>query len=226
MKRIELVGSVQATVDILAGPSSDIPDYCRMNSSDGCAYYYPEDLVYPYQGSMNSFFLTTKIVTRTYSTANCTRMTGNCPKVLVKEEKQYIAGIENTVLMLDHAVRAQFSPGFLQTYDYRIATTREMRGKLLGCGSEKRVLVNYEREDEVYRMKGSTSDRIPFQFFLQAVNCSGVGSGLMRKVDGVEGWRDQGMIVSCTSSFFSFWEMRLMCSSDYVYESNECSRIQ
>ena len=103
--------------------------------------------------------------------------------------------------MLEHAVRAQFSPSFLQTYDYRIATTRDMKGKLLACGSEDRVLVEFGDVDGMYRLKGMQEDRFTFKELLRAVDCPGVGASLFRREKDVEVWRDRGMIISCMCLF-------------------------
>ena len=93
--------------------ATGIPDYCTPGAfnPDGCLYWSPEQIVYPFSGELNTIFITTRVsIYQSQPNLTCNYIIPSTPScaaptiATLKSTKKtyYPAYVETLTLMFDH----------------------------------------------------------------------------------------------------------------------------
>ncbi|KAI8898702.1 hypothetical protein BC833DRAFT_588624 [Globomyces pollinis-pini] len=207
-----VAGSVRASVRFNK-TARGVPDYCTPGpfNPDGCVYWTPEQIAFPYAGELNTIFLTTRVSTSKivdssncdYSepnNANCTTPPANYITAIRKT--YYVANVEYLTIQVDHSVRAQSSIS-IGAASYSTFTSDLMVGSLINdCNEVETAVSTFNetyRENNIYN---STLDVMPITDILQASYCGNRDKfdlAIKSKAPGAktsEDMRSAGLIIS------------------------------
>ncbi|KAJ3255914.1 cytochrome c oxidase subunit 1 [Boothiomyces macroporosus] len=149
-----VAGSVRATVQFDSRFKVPKPSYCHdsdpnpKNFQYGCLYWSENQIVYPYQGELNTIFITTRVsISDVPTVSGCNFMEANSTGCQVPapgpKRTYYVANVEALSFRVDHSVRVQASFSFGQTQLFSMAP-QNMNGTMTQqCGKNQYDVITF-----------------------------------------------------------------------------------
>ncbi|KAJ3270479.1 cytochrome c oxidase subunit 1 [Terramyces sp. JEL0728] len=207
-------GSVRTTVKFGNGNPTATPAYCTPGpfNPDGCLFWTPDQIVYPYAGEQGVLFITTRVsITNVPSPSGCNlsipasrACSGN--NIQGKKKTYFVSDVESLTFQIDHTVRVQSTYGF-GSAAFRTVASQNMVGQFVrSCDKGPLGFGNY---DNSYRQARSYNTSLDIVGFSQIMEASYCGSGNF-SLDAVstadsavqnEPIRSDGLIVSVPISY-------------------------
>ncbi|KAI9096077.1 hypothetical protein DFS34DRAFT_151907 [Phlyctochytrium arcticum] len=229
-KSSPIAGFVRATAKLDIPLSSPLPSYCSIpppNSTNtvfgGCLRWTAQQAVFPYDGELNSVFLTTRVtIARTPTPGNvsagCTDFDGGCRPPSFDEVRAsttvttyYLANVEDLTLRLDHGVRVHYGASMFGASS-RAFSAKDMVGRMLmGCsGNEELYRLSW---GPAYRTNATSTnhlDTFSIRDLLISANCLKVGQVIdlegQSSADGAkkgESLRSAGFVISSPITYMN-----------------------
>jgi hypothetical protein len=199
------------------------PSYCEPGkfNPDGCLYWSPEQIIYPYPGELNTMFITTRVSIYQSPLPNATcsfqiPTTNDCAVPTIQDLKPlgyktyYIANVEQLTFQVDHryiiltSVRTQLSYSF-GSVSFKTYAAQNMVGKLISSCTSKDMF-DFDEKYRADKPFGTSLDIITMQDLLDSSICAGDQFGLSRLsvADGAkpgEDLRSSGFVISAPISY-------------------------
>ncbi|KAJ3196855.1 cytochrome c oxidase subunit 1 [Irineochytrium annulatum] len=214
-----IAGSVRTTLeDSRANPPIpnvfNCDDNQLPNNRNGCLFWSAEQATYPYQGELDSIFITTRVknVTTLPPPPGCNYQAPTSevckppdvhdPSLKNRTLTHYIADIDSATLLIDHSVRAQYSTG-LFTKALNLNTELDMTGHLVENCDLKKFNITFDAD---YRKTsnatyGTPLDIVPLSQLIANAQCGSQRAYLddlstSATANPGEPWRSTGMVIS------------------------------
>ncbi|KAJ2998804.1 cytochrome c oxidase subunit 1 [Globomyces sp. JEL0801] len=177
-----VAGSVRTSLRM--PPNLPVPSYCTPGpfNPDGCLFWSPEQIAYPFIGELNTLFITTRVsIYNASAKPDCSFLSPTsqaCTPPSISELRStrktyYIANVEAMTMQIDHSVRTQGSFKFGQSI-FTVVPAKNMIGTLQNVCPEKAPIVYENPFDQNYRESkpfNTSLDVIPLQKFLDYSTC-------------------------------------------------------
>ncbi|KAJ3323463.1 cytochrome c oxidase subunit 1 [Boothiomyces sp. JEL0866] len=215
MELLSPVGSsVRATVKFGNGIPATVPSYCTPGpfNPDGCVFWTPDQIVYPYAGEQGVLFITTRVsITNVPAQSNCSlsvptsrSCSGN--NAQGKKKTYFVSDVESLTFQIDHTVRVQSTFGF-GSAAFRTVASQDMTGQIVrSCNKGALGFGSYDSSYRKARPFNTSLDIVSFPQLMEASYCndgnfSFDAVSLADSAGPGEPIRSEGLIVSVPISY-------------------------
>ncbi|KAJ3270478.1 cytochrome c oxidase subunit 1 [Terramyces sp. JEL0728] len=172
-------GSVRTTVKFGLPLSTNTPSYCAPGTynSDGCIFWTPDQIVFPYSGEQGVLFITTRVsITNIPAPTNCslsipTSRACSGSNVSGIKKTYYVSDVESLTIQVDHTVRVQSTYGF-GSAAFRTVASQNMTGQMVrSCDKGPLGFGVYDNNYRTTRPFNTALDIVSFSQLMESGNC-------------------------------------------------------
>ncbi|KAJ3323464.1 Long chain acyl-CoA synthetase 7 peroxisomal [Boothiomyces sp. JEL0866] len=172
-------GSVRTTIKFGLPISTNIPAYCTpgLYNPDGCIFWTPDQIVYPYSGEQGVLFITTRVsITNVPAPSSCSLSiptSRDCSGINVKGVKKtyFVSDVESLTIQVDHTVRVQSTYGF-GSAAFRTVASQNMTGQIdRSCDKGPLGFGVYDNNYRTARPFNTSLDIVSFSQLMESGFC-------------------------------------------------------
>ncbi|KAI8917282.1 hypothetical protein DFJ77DRAFT_429568 [Powellomyces hirtus] len=214
-------GFVRASVRLRPEFSTVTPPYCVIspplegnNTFGGCLKWTAEQIAFPYDGELDTVFLTTRVTmgttppptppcTNYWTSPACLPPSYDELKKTTPTQTFYVANVEDLTIRVDHGVLVRFGNSFLGPGSQTLSSKQMYGSMSVGCGSGATTPPRLAWGEE-YRTNRATAnhlDTFTLRDLIMASNCTEKNLDLqsLAMADGArdgENLRSSGFVIS------------------------------